>query len=75
MASTDSLAGYKVGEISQALLTKDRKAKTVKNENVQLNALFSSANLFQPQFVSVTSKVRTVVKFTIMGFFPQMPQN
>ena len=58
MASTTALAGYKVGEISQALLKKHRKAKTEKEENVELNALFSSASLFQPEFVPLAPKVR-----------------
>ena len=57
MASDSTLTGYKVGEISQALLTKERKKKTGKEKNVELHALFSSASLFQPQFVPVTPKV------------------
>ena len=49
------LAGYKVGEISQALLTKPKKKKAENKENSELDALFSTAGLFQPQFVSAAS--------------------
>ena len=58
MASGNTLAGYKVGEISQALLSKQKKSRTDKKENNELNALFSSPSLIQPQFVTVTTKVR-----------------
>ena len=57
MASGHALSGYKVGEISEALLTKQKKSRTGKNENIELNALFSSPSLIQPQFVTIASKV------------------
>ena len=49
---------YKIGEISQALLTKNRTKKTGHYGNEKLNALFSSARSPQPEFVPITSKVR-----------------
>lgn len=61
MASGSALSGYKVGEISEALLTKQKKSRTGKKENIELNALFSSPGLIQPQFVAVASKVRGTV--------------
>ena len=57
MASCNALSGYRVGEISQALRTKQKKTKTDRKENVELNALFSSSGLFQPEFVAVAPKV------------------
>lgn len=56
--TTSALAGYRVGEISQALLTNKRPRKKENNENDKLNALFSSARVFQPEFVPVAPKVR-----------------
>ncbi|XP_068729915.1 RNA-binding protein 34-like [Montipora capricornis] len=56
MAVANGLSGYKVGEISQVLLSKQREKKKEGKENAKLSALFSSANVFQPQFVSLTTK-------------------
>ena len=49
---------YKVGEISQALLTKNATKKTGNYGNEKLDALFSSARSLQPEFVPITSEVR-----------------
>ena len=55
MAASGMLAEFKVGEISQALLSKPKKKKVERKENSELDALFSTAGLFQPQFVSAAS--------------------
>ena len=52
-----ALSGYKVGEISQALFT-NQESKAHLKKNVELSALFSSTNPFQPAFVAVPLKVR-----------------
>lgn len=49
------LSEFKVGEISQALLSKPKKKKVERKENTELDALFSTPGLFQPQFVSAAS--------------------
>lgn len=57
-ASCSTLAGYKVGEISQVLHT---KAENKAAPDDKLKALFSSAKLFQPEFVAIAPKVRKAV--------------
>ena len=56
MAASGMLAEFKVGEISQALLSKPKKKKVEVKENSELDALFSTAGLFQPQFISAASR-------------------
>ena len=54
MAFNHFLTEYKVGEISQALLGR-QKSNT--NENKELNTLFRSLGRVQPEFVCFTPKV------------------
>ena len=56
--NTRPFSEYKVGEISQALLTKNTTKKNGSYGNEKLDALFSSARSFQPEFVPITPKVR-----------------
>ena len=57
-SSTRAFAGYRVGEISEALVTKGTTAKLTSSGNGKLNALFNSAKLFSTEFVPVIAKVR-----------------
>ncbi|XP_078350634.1 RNA-binding protein 34-like isoform X1 [Oculina patagonica] len=61
-SSTRPFVGYRVGEISQALVTKDAAIKSDSKENGKLNALFTSARVFQPAFVPIISKISKKAK-------------
>ena len=57
-SSTRVVVGYRIGEISQALVTKNTTKQSESNENEKLNALFSSASVIQAEFVPIIPKVR-----------------
>ena len=68
MAVANGLSGYKVGEISQVLLSKQREKKKGGKENAKLSALFSSANVIQPQFVSLTKLTKVSLRSFILVY-------
>jgi len=72
---TRPFSEYKVGEISQALLTKNTTKKNASYGNEKLDALFSSARSFQPEFVPITPKVRGHVLETGVQLWGAEPVN